>query len=181
MVDTNPFPRTVASITREGRGPQTHAYDAPDIGPLEFLQAVYHDTHLPMSVRIEAARALLPYTEPRPASIPSSHIGCTIVIGGLGPCSPSPCEPRSPADPTGLHSQNPFGAQITVPRDGEPGDPVNIETTSYPPSLPDYSTPPSLTELQEIKAAINRLRPDLAHLPVREPHLCSCGHWIFGP
>ena len=167
MADANPFPRTVASITREGRGPQTHAYDAPDIGPLEFLQAVYHATHLPMSVRIEAARALLPYTEPRPASTPSSHIGCTIVIGGLGPCAADP----SPAS-TGNHSQNREFAQITVTHDAEPPAPENLTR---------YSDPPTPAELQEIKAAINRLRPDLAHLPIPEPHLCQCGHWIFGP
>ena len=170
-------------FVRKSPSEAPHPCDAPGLSPIEFLQAVYRDPLLPMSIRIDAARGLLPYTEPRPASIPLSHIGCTIVIGGLGDhgsASPSP-EPRSPADPTEFHSQNPSGAQITVPRDGEPGDPVNIETTSYPPSLPDYSTPPSLTELQEIKAAINRLRPDLAHLPIPEPHLCACGHWIFGP
>src|SRR6516162_5105631 len=65
--------------------PTPHAYNDPDLEPIEFLQAVYHATHLPMSIRIDAARALLPFTEPRPASIPSSRIGCTIVIGGLGP------------------------------------------------------------------------------------------------
>ena len=180
MADTNPFPRTVASITRECRAPQTYAYDDPDLSPIEFLQAVYHATHLPMSVRIDAARGLLPYTEPRPANIPSLHIGCTIVIGSLGPCDPSP-EPRSPADPTGFHSQNPFGANITVPRDGEPQAPQNLRTIPEPSPFIDYSTSPTPAELQEIKAAINRLRPDLAHLPIPEPHLCACGHWMFGP
>ena len=66
-------------------GPSSRAYNAPGLSPIEFLQAVYHDPRLPISVRIDAARGLLPYTEPRPASIPSSRIGCTIVIGGLGP------------------------------------------------------------------------------------------------
>ena len=60
-----------------------HPCNDPSLNPLEFLQAVYRDPLLPMSIRIDAARGLLPYTEPRPASIPSSHIGCTIVIGGL--------------------------------------------------------------------------------------------------
>ena len=58
--------------------------------------------------------------------------------------------------------------------------PTNIETNSYPPTLIDYSKPPTAAELQEIKAAINALRPDLAHLPVPEFHLCPCGHWITG-
>jgi len=133
MADTNPSqPRIVASITREGRGPQHHPCNAPSLGPLEFLQAVYRDASFPMSIRIDAARALLPYTEPPPGPRPTNSVPrCTIVIGGLGPCdhgsaSPSP-EPRSPADPTGFHSQNPFGAQITVTRDGRPGDPPKFD------------------------------------------------------
>ena len=84
MADTNPFPRTVASITREGRGPQTHAYDDPDLSPIEFLHAVYRDRSLPMSTRIDAARALLPYTEREPRPV-NSVPRCKIVIGGLGP------------------------------------------------------------------------------------------------
>ena len=180
MADTNPFPRTVASITREGHGPQHHPCNDPSLGPLEFLHAVYCDPLLPMSIRIDAARGLLPYTEPRPANIPSLHIGCTIVIGGLGPCTTEP-EPRSPADPTKNHSENLLSAGKTLTRDGEPGDPENTEMNSNPLPFPDYSIPPTHTELQEIKAAINRLRPDLAHLPIPEPHLCQCGHWIFGP
>jgi hypothetical protein len=185
MADTKQSPprQTVKDFVRkspsEAPGP-AHPCDAPGLSPIDFLQAIYRDPLLPMSTRIDAARGLLPYTEPRPASIPSSHIGCTIVIGGLGPCSPSPCEPRSPADPTGFHSQNPFGAHITVPRDGEPQAPQNLRTIPEPSPFIDYSTSPTPAELQEIKAAINALRPDLAHLPVPEFHLCPCGHWITG-
>ena len=163
-------------FTHQNQGPSSHVYNVPDLSPIEFLQAVMHAEHLPMATRIDAARALLPFTEPRPASVPSSHIGCTIVIGGLRPCdhgSASPStEPRSPADPTGFHSQNPFGAQITVPHDTEPGDPQNLTT------IPN---PPSLDEIREAKAVVDRLRPDLAHLLVPEPRLCQCGHWMFYP
>ena len=28
---------------------------------------------------------------------------------------------------------------------------------------------------------INKLRPDLAHVPIPEPRMCRCGHWLFGP
>ena len=175
----------VRDFVRNDLPPRPHAYDDPSLSPIEFLQAVYHDPSLPMSIRIDAARGLLPYTEPRPASAPSLHIGCTIVIGGLRPCdhgSASPStEPRSPADPTGFHSQNPFGANITVPRDGEPGDLQNLTTISEPSPFIEYSRPPTVAELQEIKTVINRLRPDLAHLPIPEPRLCQCGHWLFGP
>jgi hypothetical protein len=44
-----------------------HPCNAPGLSPLEFLHAVYRDPLLPMSIRIDAARGLLPYTEPRPA------------------------------------------------------------------------------------------------------------------
>src|SRR6516225_8623258 len=79
---------TVGEFTRLGLGPQTHAYDAPGIGPLEFLQRVYHAAHLPMSIRIEAARGALPFTEPRPASVPPPR--CTIVIPPFEPTTPDP-------------------------------------------------------------------------------------------
>jgi hypothetical protein len=171
---------TVSDFTRKGLPPQTHAYDDPTIGPLEFLQCVYRATHLPMSIRIDAARGLLPYTEPRPASHPSSYIGCTIVIGGLGPSDPSP-SPGSAHDPTRNHSQNPLSASITLTHADEAVAPVNLTTIPDPSPLPNYSTPPTPEDLQAIKAAINHLRPDLAHLPMPAPHLCGCGHWMFGP
>ena len=163
-----------------------HAYNDPDLSPIEFLYAVMRAQHQPTAIRIEAAKALFPFTEPRPASIPSLHIGCTIVIGGLGPC-PSHSLPDHGSvaeDPEQINtisqSFSRSGSNNPQPS-SEATAPVYTETTSYPPSLPDYSIPPTHTELQEIKAAINRLRPDLAHLPVPEPHLCACGHWIFGP
>src|SRR5262249_27851678 len=49
MADTNQFPRTVASITRKGQGPQTHTYDDPDLSPLQFLLEVMHAKHLPLA------------------------------------------------------------------------------------------------------------------------------------
>jgi hypothetical protein len=173
MADTNQ--RTVASITRKGCGPQVHAYNDPSLSATEFLRAVYCDPTLPMSIRIDAARGLPPYTEPRPASAPSSHIGCTIVIGGLGPCD---TDPEQIVGET--HSFSSWASNNPHPQSGDQG-PSNIETTSYPLTLPDYSTPPTPAELQEIKAAVHALRPDLAHLPIPTPHLCPCGHWIFGP
>ena len=166
------------SFTTQAPEPAPHAYNDPDLSPVEFLQAVYRDPLLPMSIRIDAARGLLPYTEPRPASIPSSHIGCTIVIGGLGPCAPSPeHEPgqineKSQSFSVG-RSDNP------PPQFGGPG-PLNMTRNPEPSLFIDYSTPPSPQELQEIKAAINNLRPDLTHLPIPEFHLCPCGHWITG-
>ena len=171
--------RSVASITREGRGPQTHAYDAPDLSPLQFLTEVMHAKHLPLDMRIKAASALLPYTNSFPRPTNSFPPRCKIIIGGLGPYTASP-EPRSPADPTENHSQNPLSPNITLTHDQSTQAPQNLTTIPNTPPLIDYSTPPTPAELQEIKAAINKLRPDLAHLPVPEFHLCPCGHWITG-
>jgi len=162
---------TVKEFTRLGLPPQTHAFNDPDLSAIEFLQAVYRDSSLPMSTRIDAARGLLPFTEPRPARAPSSHVGCTIVIGGLGPCDHG----SSPEDPatgsTGNHSQNPISSNTTLPHDGD---------TQAPENLTRYSDPPSSEDIQQITKAIHALRPDLAHLPTPEFHLCPCGHWITG-
>jgi hypothetical protein len=151
--------------------PTTHLYNDPSLSATEFLTAVMRATHLPMTSRIQAASALLPYTNSFPPKVQGyvSH-HCKIIIGGMGP----------PPGSTGNHSQNPDPTSITVTRDDDTGDLQNIETTPEPSPLIDYSTPPTPAELQEIKAAINALRPDLAHLPIPEPHLCRCGHWVVG-
>jgi hypothetical protein len=158
--------------------PATHPYNDPDLSPIEFLTAVYRDPHLPMVSRIQAASALLPYTNsvPRPTAPPAY----TIVIPPLSyepwseVCSPWP---RS----TGNHSQNLVSPNTTLTHGADPQAPVNIEENPEPPPfIPDYSTPPTIQELAEIQAAISRLRPDLAHLPPPDLHLCPCGHWIAG-
>src|SRR6516225_9237934 len=120
--------------------PAPRLYNDPSLTPLEFILAVMHDEHLPMATRIQAASAAMPYTNPYPRPTNSFPPRCTIVIGGLGRCDTD--HAQGPAtDPTRTHSQNPIGANITLTRDGEAGDPVNIETTSYPDFVPDYSTP----------------------------------------
>jgi len=168
MADTNPFPRTVASITREGKGPQTHAYDDPDIGPIEFLLAVMRAQHLPMATRIDAAKAILPFTEPRPTSIPSWN-GYTIIIPPL--CSPWPrTQDRGPS-PEQINeksqSKDFVRGDNRQPLSGAPG-PSNMMRDPEPSYLPDYSLPP---DPAVFAAALKYGLP--------EPHLCSyCGHWL---
>ena len=164
-------------FTHQDPQPSSHAYNDPDLSPIEFLYAVMRATHQPMSIRIQAASALLPYTHPYPR--PTNSIPrCTIVI--------PPFEPRTPnheaheGDNGKSQSFSEIADNTCHPQSGGPG-PSNMMTIPEPSTFIDYSTPPTPAELQEIKAAINRLRPDLAHLPVPEPHLCACGHWIFGP
>jgi hypothetical protein len=152
-----------------------HPCDDPSLSPLQFLHAVYHDRTLPMATRIKAASALLPFTNsvPRPTnSVPR----CKIVIGGLGPYD----QGLSPEDPEQINSETqPFPLRRSAGHQpqSESQGPSNIETNSYPPTFIDLSSP--LT-LDEVRAAINRLRPDLAGLPIEEPHLCPCGRMITG-
>jgi len=65
----------------EAPGP-AHPCDAPGLSPIEFLQAIYRDRTLPMSIRIDAARGLLPFTEPAPRPVVQGPT-LTIVIGGI--------------------------------------------------------------------------------------------------
>jgi hypothetical protein len=161
------------------KDPPPHAYNDPSLSATEFLLAVMHATHLPMSTRLEAAKALLPFTNPYPRPTNSVPPRCTIVI--------PPFEPRTPhhgsadhgpsPDPTRNHSQNLVSPNIPVTHNLEAGDPVNlttipsplnIETPSNTPFVPDYSTPPD----PAVFAAARKWG-----LP--EPHLCSfCGHWL---
>jgi hypothetical protein len=157
----------VRKTPAEAPGP-AHPCDAPGLTPLGFLLAVMHDPTLPIATRIKAASAALPLTESVPRSTAPAP-SCTIIIGGLPPCHSFD---HPPIERTEINSQTRESSHIAPSHSGEPQAPVNL--TRYP-------DPPTPTELQEIKAAVNRLRPDLAHLPVPEPRLCACGHWIFGP
>jgi hypothetical protein len=71
--------------------PVSHAYNDPDISPLEFLLCVMRATHLPMSSRIQAASALLPFTNPYPRAdsrpLPSTVCLCYNLPTGINqPC-----------------------------------------------------------------------------------------------
>jgi hypothetical protein len=178
-------PRTVASITRKGRAPQTHAYDDPNLSAKEFLLTVMRDTTLPLSTRIKAARDVRPYfiADPRPVA----PVTCRIIIPSLDEefilgsgQGPSALMNESGTDNTISQSKSRIRSDSHQPRCGGPGPP-NIETTSNPPTLIDYSKPPTPEDIQQIKAVVHTLRPDFAALPSPELHLCACGHWIFGP
>ena len=164
MADANPFPRTVASITREGRGPQTHAYDAPDIGPLEFLQAVYHATHLPMSVRIQAAEAALPYANSFPRPVVQGPT-ITIVIGGL-------------KDPEQINEKSQLKeflrADNCQPWCGDPG-PSNTEMNSNPPAPKPFlsTTGPSYIEKTLERLSLSEIIKIVANTPEHLLPVCT--------
>src|SRR6516162_759717 len=166
---------TVKEFTRNNLPPQTHAYDDPSLDPLEFLQAVYRDQTLPMSIRIDAARALLPYTEPRPARAPSSHLGCKIIIGGLGSGTEAPEQDNGKSQ-----SKSAIANNSHHPQSESPG-PLYTETPSDPLPLIDYSTPPTPDEIQQIKAAVHALQPNFDPSQPIPLYLCGCGHWLTFP
>ena len=105
MADTKQSPprQVVKDFVRKPPSELTgsaHPCDDPGLSPIEFLQAIYRDPLLPMSIRIDAARGLLPYTEPRPTnSVPPR---CKIIIGGLGPYDHG----SAPKDPDGVNGKS---------------------------------------------------------------------------
>jgi hypothetical protein len=191
---------TVRDFVRNDLPPQTHAYDDPAIGPIEFLTCVMHATHLPMSVRIHAASALLPFTDPKPRA--TAPISCKIVIEGMS------------TDPEGINTDRQLnsrsGKYNRQPSSGGPGSidteknsnpstfkpflstpgpsyiektfpSLNTESPSNPPSFIDYSKPLTPTELDEVKAAVHELQPNFDPSQPVHLYLCACGHWLTFP
>ena len=160
----------------------THPCNNPNLSPIEFLEAVMHDDLWSISVRVKAAKALTLIHTKAPVPPITIHIKDPYSHEYL---TRFPWLKEFAAkDPEQINTNSQSKSRIR-PDNPQPSSdtptPQNLTTTSYPLSSPDYSTPPTPTELQEIKAAINKLRPDLAHLPIPEPRLCQCGHWLFGP
>jgi hypothetical protein len=159
----------------------THPCNNPNLSPIEFLEAVMHDDAFSIALRAKAAKALTSIHTKAPVPPITIHIKDPYSHEYLA---------RFPwlkefatKDPEQVNTNSQSKSRI-LPDNPQPSSetpgPTNIETNSYPQTLPDYSTPPTPAELQEIKAAINKLRPDLAYLPTPELHLCPCGHWIAG-
>ena len=76
-----------------------HAYNDPDITPLEFLLACMRDPDLPLTLRMKAAEYAAPYCEARPA--PVREPALTIYINGAEPRLSNEPEP----EPDQLHLQ----------------------------------------------------------------------------
>jgi hypothetical protein len=73
--------------TKEGEilGPKSHAYNVKGLPSKEWLRRVFEDESLPMSTRIDAAKACASYEHPRLQQVASDvTAGVTIRIeGGL--------------------------------------------------------------------------------------------------
>ena len=147
----------------EAPGP-AHPCDDPSLSATQFLYAIYRDPTFPISVRINAAARLLPLTESVPRAM-APEPRCTIVIGGI------PTEDLDP-DNTIQQSFSPSRSNTHHPHDGAPG----------PLTLREYAEPPTPDEIQQIKAAVQRLHPeaDLSQVPDHLT-LCECGHWMLFP
>lgn len=65
--------------------PEDHAYNDPDLPPMEFLLSVMHDRRTPLAARIDAAKSVSVYMHPRLAQVTQEVSGgVTIKIeGGL--------------------------------------------------------------------------------------------------
>jgi len=70
-------------------GPRSHAFNVKGLPPKEWLRQVYEDESLPMSVRIDAAKACAAYEHPRLQQVASDiTAGVRIVIEGGLPALP---------------------------------------------------------------------------------------------
>ena len=154
--------------------PATHACDAPGLTGTQFLYAVMRDRSLPLTTRIKAAGKLMqvePDGPPRPT--------VKIVIEGFPSSILSQCQghesvTQAPDGKIGnQQSFPPEDSKTHHPHDDDPGDP-NLMTTNTDPLTYD--------DIQQIKAAVQRLHPeaDLSEVPDHLT-LCECGHWLLYP
>jgi hypothetical protein len=172
MTDTDQ-PKEFKAHGPEHNSPPRHPCDNPDLNALEFLLAVMHDPTFPIAIRVKAAEGAAPYFTPRPGEArvyPCVDAHLTYIIPDH-PRLREALEPKSPDQAPPTEEPKPINGKSQSKDDDDPGDP-NFMTT--------YSTPPTPEDIQQITTAVHQLRPDLAHLPVPEFHLCPCGHWITG-
>jgi len=188
MTDKNQSPPTPppkqneSAQARQDQEPTVHACDDPRLGPRAFLLAVMHDRTLALTHRMDAAARLLRLFGEESFRPPR----LTYRIEGF--CSDHPCaeaERRSSAferrgsssdhapEDNGKSQSNLLSRPTNHhPHDGPP-DPSKLTTNTEPLTF---------DQIQEIKAAVQRLHPD-ADLSQVPDHLtlCECGHWMLFP
>lgn len=85
----DPINGTSSLPAREQDHVDDHAYNDPQLPPMEFLLAVMHDRRTPMAARIDAAKAVSVYMHPRLAQVTQEvTAGIKIVIEGGLPALP---------------------------------------------------------------------------------------------
>jgi len=184
MTDTGQPKEFKAHAPGHNSTPPRHAYDEPNLSPKEFLLAVMRSQHLPLTIRIKAAEGAAPYFTRRPGKThvhPCVDAHLTYIIPDH-PRLREAYEPRTPeqAPPADSHEQNNENSQSfsnSPPNSCQPQletqAPLNTETNS---------SPLTFEEIQEVKAAVQRLHPeaDLSQVPDHLT-LCECGHWVPFP
>jgi len=160
----------------------THPCNNPNLSPIEFLEAVTHDDTFSIALRAKAAKALTLIHTKAPVPPITIHIKDPYSHEYLA---------RFPwlkefatKDPEQINTNSQSKSRIRSnsrhPSSETPG-PIYTETTSNPPTLIDYSKPPTPEEIQAIKAAVHALRPDYDPSQPLDLYLCACGHWLTFP
>jgi len=149
---------TVKDFVRKGLDPEPpHAYDNPDLSPIEFLRACMHDTRLPLAMRMDAAAKLLPLTESVPPSVRISKV--KIVIEGI-------------------HDQDSF-AQAP---DGKNRNQQAFSSGRSNTLKPFMTTPgPSYIEKIIERMPLSEIIEIVANTPEHLLPTCACGHKTFYP
>ena len=180
MANANQSPSKAhqAATAAQDLEPTAHAYDNPHLGPRQFMLAVMRDPTVSITDRMKAADMLM-----RIFPHESVHPSLTIRIAPFPHCTDA--ESGATDERLGNDSHSLEISHKAVSHSGDTTAPVNLReppdpSTPDPPFLIDYSQPLTPSEIEEFKAAVHKLRPDFAHLPVPEFHLCPCGHWITG-
>jgi hypothetical protein len=129
-----------------------HPCDDPGLSALQFLHAIMRDPSFPLSTRVEAASALLPYTESVPRSVAQPHL--TIVIGGL---------PTEGQEHDNRNQQS------------------NENHSSYS-SRPFMTTPgPSYIEKTLERIPLSEIIEIVSRTPEHLLPMCACGHRMMFP
>jgi hypothetical protein len=99
-----------------------HAYNEPDLPPMEFLLAIMHDRRTPLAARIDAAKAVSVYMHPRLAQVTQEISGgVKIIIEGGLPALPGTniIMPESSGSGKSLPATPVSGNGAARPGDGE--------------------------------------------------------------
>src|SRR6516162_376549 len=163
------------------REPTAHPCDAPGLGPRAFLLAVMHDRTLALTHRMDAAARLLRlYGEEsfRPPRL-------TYRIEGIDPDHLCAERRGSVFERRGSGSDHPPEADNRKSQpflSGRSNNHASHDRTQGPSNIETNTEPLTFDQIQEIKAAVQRLHPD-ADLSQVPDHLtlCECGHWMLFP
>jgi len=176
MVDRN-------QSSPEERESTPHPCDAPGLGPRAFLLAVMHDRQFPLAARMDAAARLLrlygeeSFARPklcyRIEGFDSDHHCAEAERRG------SVFEHRGSGSDHPGEMDNGKSQSNLLSRSNNHG---SHDRQTGSPNLTTNTEPLTFDQIQEIKAAVQRLQPDIDLSSVPDHlTLCACGHWMLFP